>query len=92
MSTSNNPLVRELLDAIDTYNFDAIGEPLFRSILSKCKKTEIESNEIMANILKWKKYTKEQIKPAQKYLNDIISAAIIRSIKGHHSNWCKVFE
>jgi len=78
MSTSNNPLVHELLDAIDTYNFDAIGEPLFRSILSKCRKTEIESNEIMANILKWKKYTKEQIKPAQKYLNDIISAAIIR--------------
>lgn len=78
MSTSNNPLVRELLDAIDTYNFDAIGEPLFRSILSKCKKTEIESNEIMANILKWKKYTKEQIRPAQKYLNDIISASIVR--------------
>ncbi len=78
MSTSNNPLVRELLDAIDTYNFDAIGEPLFRSILSKCKKTEIESNEIMANILKWKKYTREQIRPAQKYLNDIISASIVR--------------
>lgn len=78
MSTSNNPLVHELLEAIDTYNFDAIGEPLFRSILSKCRKTEIESNEIMASIIKWKKYTKEQIKPAQKYLNDIISAAIIR--------------
>jgi hypothetical protein len=32
----------------------------------------------MACIVKWKKYTKEEIKPAQKYLNDIISAAIVR--------------
>ena len=78
ISTSNNPLVHELLEAIDTYNFDAIGEPLFRSILSKCKKTDVESNELMACIVKWKKYTKEEIKPAQKYLNDIISAAIVR--------------
>lgn len=36
--TMANPLISELINAIKSYDFDAIGEPLFRSILMKTGK------------------------------------------------------
>ncbi len=77
-STSGNPLVKEILYAIRNYNLDAIGQPLFESILAKCSKTPQESKQIMDEIIKWKSYTKEQVQPAADYLNNICAAAIIR--------------
>lgn len=78
VATSGNPLIEELLSAINTYSFDSIGEPLFRSILNKCKKTPQEIEQIMEIIIKWKNFNKEEIKPAKKYLDDVISAAVIK--------------
>lgn len=77
IATSNNPLIRELLNAIDTYNLDAIGEPLFNSIFIRCKKTPAESGELMQEIKKWKLFTKEEIEPAYKYLKDVVAASIV---------------
>lgn len=77
-STMSNPLVEELLKAIRNYSFDSIGYPLFNSILSKCRKTPAESKMILDEVIKWKKYTKDQILPAKKYLEDICASAIIR--------------
>ena len=77
-NTSGNPLVKEILHAIRNYNLDAIGQPLFDSILAKCAKTPQESKQIMDEILRWKSYTKEQVQPAADYLNNICAAAIIR--------------
>lgn len=85
-ATSGNPLIEELVDAIKTYSFDAIGEPLFKSILMKCSKTEAESREIMSEIVTWKCYNKDEIQPAAKYLKDIISASIIQRANRLYNN------
>ena len=77
-NTMGNPFVEELIDAIKNYNLDAIGEPLFRSILMRTQKTQEEANQIMAEILQWKKYSKDEIAPAAKDMRDVISTAIIR--------------
>ena len=76
-ATQGNPLIEELVKAIKDYSFDSIGEPLFRSILMKCRKSDMEANQIMSDIIRWKSYSREQIKPAENYLKDIISLSII---------------
>ena len=75
--TQGNPLIEELVNAIKTYSFESIGEPLFRSILMKCRKSETEIRQILDEVIKWKQYNKEEIKPAAKYLRDLVSASII---------------
>lgn len=77
-STAANPLVNELINAIKTYDLDAIGAPLFKSILLRANKSEAESKQILDEVIKWKGYNKEQIAPAQKYLRDIVAASIIQ--------------
>lgn len=77
-STSTNPLVSELINAIKTYDLDAIGAPLFKSILMRAQKSEAESKQIMDEVIKWKSYNKEEILPAQKFLRDICAASIIQ--------------
>lgn len=76
-TTAGNKFITELLDAIDTYSFDAIGEPLFRTILQKCKKSSTESTKILEDLNNYKKLGKDQIAPNAKYLSDVISASII---------------
>ena len=85
-STSGNPLVGELINAIKSYNLDAIGEPLFRSILMRCQKTPTEANQIMDEVLKWKKFSREEIAPAAKDMRDVISTAIINKASARFGN------
>ena len=85
-STSGNPLVGELIKAIKDYNLDAIGEPLFRSILMRCQKTPTEANQIMSEVLKWKKFSREEIAPAAKDMRDVISTAIINKASARFGN------
>lgn len=85
-TTQDNPLVAELLNAIRNYNLDSIGLPLFQSILNKCGKTPKESEAIIGEIIKWKKYSKEEIRPAKDYLNEIGAAAILRKISAEYKN------
>jgi len=77
-NTMTNPLVNELISAIKTYELDAIGSPLFKSILMRCNKSPEESAKIMDDIRRWKLYSKEQIAPAAKYLSDICAAAVLQ--------------
>ena len=84
--TSGNPLIEELIGAIKTYSFESIGEPLFRSILMKCRKSDAEISQIMSEVIKWKQYGKEEIKPAAKYLKDIISTSIISKANYLYAN------
>jgi len=85
-ATQGNPLIEELVKAIKDYSFDSIGEPLFRSILMKCRKSDIEANQILSEVIKWKNYNREEIKPAEQYLKDIISTAIITKANHMFSN------
>lgn len=85
-ATQGNQLIEELVKAIKDYSFDSIGEPLFRSILMRCRKSDVEANQILSDIIRWKNYTKEEIKPAEQYLKDIISTAIITKANHMFSN------
>lgn len=77
-STIGNPLIAEFINAIKTYDFDAMDAPLFQSIFLRCGKTPAESQVLMDEILKWKMYTKEQMQPARKYLQDICATSILK--------------
>lgn len=77
-STCGNTLINELLTAIKTYSFDSIDAPLFQSILMKDGKNHAESSKILRELYKWKGYSKEQMKPTKKYLEDIIAGSIIQ--------------
>lgn len=76
--TNGNQLIEELIKAIKTYDFDAIGQPLFQSIMAKCRKNEQECQQIMTELVQWKKASKEQMQPAVKYLQDICAAAVVQ--------------
>lgn len=71
-----NKLAENLVEAIRDYDFNALGSPLFQSILARTGKTPAESNMILGEIWKYKQFTKEQIAPVRKTLYDI-SAGII---------------
>lgn len=77
-NTNGNRLVDEMIKAIETYDLQAIDQPLFNSILDRCGKTPMEKRQIMDEIIRWKGYTKEQIEPTKKYLNDVICSSIIQ--------------
>ena len=77
-STSGNPLVNSLLDAIKNYSFETIDVPLFQSILQRDRKTIREQSQILEEIMKWKRYNKAQMAPAKAYLKDICAGALIQ--------------
>ena len=77
-STSGNPLVENLLGAIKDYSLENIGLPLFQSILAKSGKNEKEGKEILNKIIEYKQYGPDQILPAKKYLNDVLSSVYIQ--------------
>lgn len=85
-STSGNPFIKELIDSIKNYNLDAIGEPLFRSILARGGKTQQEADQLMQEIIKWKQFNREEIAPAAKDMRDVISTAIIRKASARFGN------
>lgn len=74
-NTMGNPLVENMLNAIRDYDLDAIGHPLFQSIMMKCRKTEAESSKIMSDVIRWKSYSKEQMLPAKEFLEQICAKA-----------------
>ena len=77
-STNGNPLVEEMIKAIEDYDLQAIDQPLFESILDRCGKTPSEKRQILEEVVKWKSYTKEQIEPTKNYLNEVICSTIIQ--------------
>lgn len=77
-STNGNPLVDEMLKAVENYRLEQIGQPLFESILARCNKTPAEKQQILGEIIKWKSYNKDQVAPTKKYLDDIICASIVQ--------------
>ena len=76
--TNGNPLVDEMLKAIEQYDLQAIDQPLFNSILDRCGKSPSEKSQIMGEIIKWKGYNREQIEPTKKFLDDVICSSIIQ--------------
>ena len=76
--TSGNPLVHELLDAVNNYSLESIDLPLFRSILNKVGKTEFEANEILGKVIEAKRYDKAQVLPYRQMLNQISAKALIQ--------------
>lgn len=72
-NTSGSPLVHELVEAIKTYDYNAIGEPLFRSILQKTGKTAAESKMILSEINKWRSFPDSQMDASRKFLMDVVA-------------------
>lgn len=70
--TAGNNMIEQLVDAIKTYPFENIDEPLFRSILFRSQKTPQEAQEVMNEIIKWKRFNKNQIEPARQVLKDVV--------------------
>lgn len=70
-NTAGNPLIENMIQAIKDYDLESIGHPLFQSILMKCGKNDSEASKIMSEIIKWKNYTKEQMRPAKEYLSQV---------------------
>jgi len=79
-STAGNHFIESMLEAIRDYDFGAIDQPLFQSILMKCRKTDAEATSIMSEIIKWKSYTKEQMLPAKAFLEQICAKAELDKI------------
>lgn len=77
-NTMGNMLVEQLLKSIKDYPLEAIDEPLFRSILVKTGKTPMEQQEILSEIVKWKRFGKDQMEPARKMLQDVCANVIIQ--------------
>lgn len=76
-TTSGNNLVESLLSAIETYDLDSIGLPMFNSIFTKCRKTPQECQEILNKITTYKSCTREQMIPTKKILSDVIASVWI---------------
>ena len=77
-STSGNPLVQSLLNAIRNYSFEMIDVPLFQSILQRDKKTPKEQEQIIREIMKWKHYNQAQMAPTKAYIRDICAGVLIQ--------------
>lgn len=77
-ATSGNKLYEELISAIENYDLDSVGEPLFRAIFMKCGKNKTESDELLKEIIKWKSLSKEEILPFKKHIQNITASSILR--------------
>ena len=78
-ATSGDPLVMGIINAIKNYDYDSFGDPLFQSIIGKCRYTNPgEPQKILDQIHKWQSYNKEAIKPAEKTLKDVIYGIAIQ--------------
>ena len=80
-NTSNNKLVVGLINAIKTYDLDAIGLPLFQSIISQTGHTPKECDKIMDDIIKYKKFSQEQMKPMIKQIQNISAQLLLNRAK-----------
>lgn len=78
--TAGSPLVHELIDAIKTYDYQAVGDPLFKSILSKTGKTRKEAEVILEELKKWQTYPENLIQPSRKLLADTVAKVEIDQI------------
>jgi hypothetical protein len=76
-NTMTNTLIRKLLDSIKHYDISSIDEPLFRSILANEGKTDTESDLILNEIMKYKLYDENQIKPIRDHVRAIGNQALI---------------
>lgn len=85
-STMDNTLIRALIDAIRKYDFEAIDEPVFKSILSTEKKTDSEAKDILEEIIKYKCYDQKQIDPVRNYLRSICYQSIISQANSRFKN------
>lgn len=77
VTTMANGLIKALLDAVRKYELSAIDEPLFRSILASQGKTDSESNSILQEIMKYKRFDSNQIDPIRKYIRGIGNQSLI---------------
>lgn len=84
-STAGNPLVDQLLGAIKSYDLASMDAPLFQSILLRSGKSGIEAQNILNEIFKWKKYSKDQVEPVRKALQDVCASVMLRKANNLYS-------
>lgn len=84
-NTAGNPLVDQLLGAIKSYDLASMDAPLFQSILLRSGKSGIEAQNILNEIFKWKKYSKDQVEPVRKALQDVCASVMLRKANNLYS-------
>lgn len=85
-STSDNTLVKGLLDAIKNYSFDTIDVPLFRSILVRDGKSQLEQQRILDDLFRWKSYDKSRMASTKEMIRDICASVIIQKANNRFLN------
>ena len=85
-NTAGSPLVDHLLAAIKNYDLASIDVPLFQSILMRSGKGQDEAQSILGEIFKWKRYSKDQIEPVRKTLQDVCASVILRKAGNLYSD------
>lgn len=92
-SCSGNRLIEGIINAVKEYDLASMDLPLFQSIIAKSGKTDAEASKILDDIRRWKSYSKEQIEPARKYLQDVVASVVIqkanRMYQDHPSDYLK---
>ena len=81
--TSGSPLVHELIEAIKVYDYQAVGDPLFKSILSKTGKSRKEAQTILEELKKWQTYPENLIQPSRKLLADTVAKVEIGCLQSN---------
>lgn len=85
-NTMGNAFVGNLIEAIKNYDLASIDVPLFQGILLKSGKSGPEARAIMDEIRKWKSFSKDQMKPTLKTIQDICSSVVIRKAENLYQN------
>ena len=85
-NTSGNALVDNLLGTIKNYDLSSIDLPMFQSILMRSGKSGSEGQQIINEIWKWKQFTKDQIQPAKKNIQDICASVYLRRANNLYAN------
>lgn len=84
-STSGNPLIKSLLDAIRNYSYEAIDYPLFQSILQREGMHPSEQKMILDEVGRWRRFSSDQMAPTKSYLRDICADMILRKASNKFS-------
>lgn len=85
-NTMGNPFVGQLLDAIKNYDLASLDLPLFQGILARSGKSGQESQNILNEVFKWKRFDKDQMKPILKTIQDICASVELRKANNMFQN------
>lgn len=92
MGPGNN-LVDSVLDVVEKYSPDSIGEPLFRHIVSNGTRTEAEVESLVSKLNMWRGATKDQVDPYYDRVQEVCAKTVLdRGYKLHKDSPAALIE